>query len=280
MKKKFLSIMSFAVVSSMMAISLTGCGTEAKATNQEVIMEEETIIVTDDESSEDATVNTEDEITVTEEVIVGEKDVNYTEYECFYVRDTLDMTDAKPMDMNTLNVEGKTYTLNESVNIYAPTTGALKGYTKPNIDVYVNSYNEEWYCLYFENEESPNNYILVKAEDFVASAGIEVEEKILITLDDVKKCFMEEIAEWQKDSSVISKMLDSASSDMESMEFKVPMYYSDSDTLQLDSWIAEMQAKYGLPSYDMFFIESIEDEFDEEYLWFRVYYKDSQEEEQ
>ena len=279
MKRKIIGIW----MTVMIMTSLIGCGTETKATNQE-ITGEETIIVADEGSSEEAIVSTGNEITETKEVIAGEEesndDASYTEYEFFYVKDNLEKTSVKAMDMNDLKVEGKTYTLNEPVNIYAPTTCILKGYTKPNIDVYVNSYNEEWYCLYFENEESPNNYILVKAEDFVASAGIEVEEKIFITLDDVKKCFMEEIAEWQKDSSVISKMLDSASSDMESTEFKVPMYYSDSDTLQLDSWIAEMQAKYGLPLYDMFFIEPINDEFDEEYLWFRVYYKDSQEEEQ
>ena len=181
------------------------------------------------------------------------------------------------MDMNDLDVEGKNYTLKDSVNIYATSKGALKGYTKPNIDVYVNSCNEDWYCLYFENEESPNDYILVKAEDFIASTGIEIKEKVLITLDDVRKCFMEEINDWEHEDSVTYEMLDSVSADMESVEFKLPKYYSDSDTLQLDSWMEQMQVKNNLLSYKEFYIEPIEDEAEEEYSWFRVYYKDLQE---
>lgn len=258
---------------------LAGCGAKPEATDQETNAGEDTVI-TEESALEDDTVSlqneTEEAETASEEVKADE-DVSYTEHEFFYVRDKLDMTDATPMDMNDLDVEGKNYTLKDSVNIYATSKGALKGYTKPNIDVYVNSCNEDWYCLYFENEESPNDYVLVKAEDFIASTGIEIKEKVLITLDDVRKCFMEEINDWEHEDSVTYEMLDSVSADMESVEFKLPKYYSDSDTLQLDSWMEQMQVKNNLLSYKEFYIEPIEDEADEEYSWFRVYYKDLQE---
>lgn len=284
MKKKILGIMAVILTASMLAASLTGCGTQVKATEQEVTGEE-TIIVTDDESSEDATVSTKE---ITETEVIGDDDdnisdnVSYTEYEFFYVRDKLDMTDATPMDMNDLDVEGKTYTLNESVNIYATSKGALKGYTKPNIDVYVNSCNENWYCLYFENEASPNDYILVKAEDFIAATGIEIEEKILTTLDDVRKTFMDSLNEiqYQDDTVANFEMLDFVSAEMEFVEFKVPMYCNESDTRQLYRWISQMQVENQLAMYSKFYIEPMEDEFDDEYLWFKVYYKDLQESEQ
>ena len=196
MRKKILGIIAVTLTASVLAATLTGCGTRAKATDQEVVMEEEPIIVTDEEDSEEVTIETEDEITETEEVVAddGEADVEatYTEHEYFYVRDELDMTDATPMDMNALNVDGTTYTLNESVNIYMPSVGALKGYTKPNIDVYVNSFNEDWYCLYFENEESPNNYVLVKAEDFIEASGM-YENMEAITADDIKFSLMPQL---------------------------------------------------------------------------------------
>ena len=66
MKKKILGAMSVVLATSMLAASLTGCGTQVKATNLE-IAGEETIIVTDDESYEDTPVNTENEITETDE---------------------------------------------------------------------------------------------------------------------------------------------------------------------------------------------------------------------
>ena len=89
MRKKILGIMAVTLTASMMAASLTGCGTQAKATDQDVAMDEETIVVTEQEEDAVATV-TEDGITATEEVIAddgeadGEAEASYTEHEfCF-----------------------------------------------------------------------------------------------------------------------------------------------------------------------------------------------------
>ncbi|RKI78137.1 hypothetical protein D7V90_17965 [bacterium 1xD42-87] len=272
MRKKILGIIAVTLTASVLAATLTGCGTRAKATDQEVVMEEEPIIVTDEEDSEEVTIETEDEITETEEVVAddGEADVEatYTEHEYFYVRDELDMTDATPMDMNALNVDGTTYTLNESVNIYMPSVGALKGYTKPNIDVYVNSFNEDWYCLYFENEESPNNYVLVKAEDFIEASGM-YENMEAITADDIKFSLMPQLDQMEHgDEEVYYVAVDDVIEEMTSVsEFTIPTYCKD-----VDGWMAQVIADNDFGNYQLFHIEKVEDKSDEENSCFRVTY--------
>ena len=272
MRKKILGIIAVTLTASVLAATLTGCGTRAKATDQEVVMEEEPIIVTDEEDSEEVTIETEDEITETEEVVAddGEADVEatYTEHEYFYVRDELDMTDATPMDMNALNVDGTTYTLNESVNIYMPSVGALKGYTKPNIDVYVNSFNEDWYCLYFENEESPNNYVLVKAEDFIEASGM-YENMEAITADDIKFSLMPQLDQMEDgDEEVYYVAVDNVIEEMTSVsEFTIPTYCKD-----VDGWMAQVIADNDFENYQLFHIEKVEDKSDEENSCFRVTY--------
>lgn len=272
MRKKILGIIAVTLTASVMTVSLTGCGTRAKATDQEVVMEEEPIIVTDEEDSEEVTVEPEDEITETEEVIAddveADAEASYTEHEYFYVRDELDMTDATPMDMNALNVDGTTYTLNESVNIYMPSVGALKGYTKPNIDVYVNSFNEDWYCLYFENEESPNNYVLVKAEDFIEASGM-YENMEAVTADDIKFSLMPQLDQMEHgDEEVYYVAVDDVIEEMTSVsEFTIPTYCKD-----VDGWMAQVIADNDFENYQLFHIEKVEDKSDEENSCFRVTY--------
>lgn len=272
MRKKTLGIIAVTLTASMLAASLTGCGTRAEATDQEVVIEEEPIIVTDEEDSDEVTIETEDEITETEEVIAddGEADTaaSYTEHEYFFVRDELDMTDATPMDMNALDVDGTTYTLNESVNIYMPSVGALKGYTKPNIDVYVNSFNEDWYCLYFENEESPNNYVLVKAEDFIEASGM-YENMPAVTADDVKLTLINQLYDAVNGvDEVYYVALDAATDEMDLVvEFTVPTYCRD-----LDESIAQIVADNDFGNYKYFCFEKVEEKSNEENSCFRVTY--------
>lgn len=262
MKKKAIGIMSLVLVGTMITASLAGCGTEAKATDQEIPMEEETIVVTDGEAdeTEQETEIVNDEVEPETEVVTEvAPDVVYEEHEFFYVRDKLDMTDATPMDMNDLNVEGKNYTLQDSVNIYATTKGALKGYTKPNIDVYVNSCNEDWYCLYFENEVTPNDYVLVKADDFIEAAGIEIKEKI--SPEDVIIIFNDLYAD---------KVTDEWDASFEGhgyTEFGVSVYKPDDKNK-----IVEVIEASEFSKYDKLYIEYAEELSDKNFHAFRVYY--------
>lgn len=71
MKRKIMSIIALAAVSAMTMTSLTGCGTKAEATDHEVTMGEETILVTEDESSENIIVDNGDENADAETVVAG-----------------------------------------------------------------------------------------------------------------------------------------------------------------------------------------------------------------
>lgn len=71
MKRKIMSIIALAAVSAMTMASLTGCGSNAKATDHEVTMGEETILVTEDESSENIIVDNGDEDADAETVVAG-----------------------------------------------------------------------------------------------------------------------------------------------------------------------------------------------------------------
>ena len=284
MKRKVVGIL----VTGMIIASLTGCGTktEVEATSQAVESSDtgtqpseeenaqEEVIVQDTEADNSVEVEETENNTSTDDAV-------YEEHEFFYVYadNQLDITDATPMDMNDLHSEDKTYTLQDSVNIYALFRGARKGYTKPNIEVYVVSCNEDWYCLYFENEATPNDCVLVKAEDFIASAGIEVdntsnemEEQVLITLDEIKECFAEEIKSKHDYDFSKFEMLDSSSSDMEFVEFRVPKYHSDDESLQLELWMTFPFMDYDLENYHKFYIEQFDEELGK-FLWLRVYYK-------
>ena len=71
MKRKIMGIIALAAVFAMTMASLTGCGSNAKATDHEVTMGEETILVTEDESSENIIVDNGDEDADTETVVAG-----------------------------------------------------------------------------------------------------------------------------------------------------------------------------------------------------------------
>lgn len=268
MKKKILSTVSLLLVCTMAAASLTGCGTQAKATDDEVVVDGETIIVTEEEKTESEAVIEEEEITETEVVEETQEEATYTEYELFYMRDSLDMSDATAMDMNALSVDGNTYTLNKSINIYAPEVGALMGYTKPNIEVYVNSCNEEWYCLRFDNVDGNTEFVLAKADDFIAATGEEPKEEITITADDVKQVFTELVSKLE----IEYELLDSPSGDMEYIEFSIPK-----DCENLEDWIGQMYISNDMSHYTTYCIELEDKDYGDGYMNFKFYYKNLKE---
>ena len=150
MRKKVISIMSLVLAGTMITASLTGCGTEAKATDQEIPMEEETIVVLDSETEQETEV-VNDEVEPETETVEEVPDVVYEEHEFFYVRDKLDLSSVEEIDFDALNLDNSgTYDLHESVNFYG-SKGAVIGYTKPEISVEVMNSSEDWYELYFEN---------------------------------------------------------------------------------------------------------------------------------
>lgn len=273
MRKKILGIIAVTLTASVMAVSLTGCGTKAKATDQEVVMEEEPIIVTDEEDSEDVTIETENEITETEEVVAdgGEADVEatYTEHEYFFALDEQDDSTAEDIDWDAIKPDGNDYLLKDSVNIYGSGMGRIAGYTKPDINVHVVTSSDDWYCIEFADEDPAYQLLLVKAEDFIEASGM-YEDMPAITADDIKFALIPQLSELAPDvdDEVYYIPLDEPTEEMTSVsEFTIPTYCKD-----VDEWMAQVIADNDFENYQFFYIEKVEDKSDEENSCFRVTY--------
>ena len=268
MRKKILGIIAVTLTASMMAVSLTGCGTEAKATDQEVVMEEEPIIVTDEEDSEEVTIETEDEITETEEV-VADAEATYTEHEYFFALDEQDDSTAEDIDWDAIKPDGNDYLLKDSVNIYGSGMGRIAGYTKPDINVHVVTSSDDWYCIEFADEDPAYQLLLVKAEDFIEASGM-YEDVPAITADDIKFALIPQLGEMAPDvdDEVYYIPLDEPTEEMTSVsEFTIPTYCKD-----VDGWMAQVIADNDFENYQFFYIEKVEDKSDEENSCFRVTY--------
>ncbi len=273
MRKKILGIIAVTLTASMLAATLTGCGTRAKATDQEVVMEEEPIIVTDEGDSEEVTIETEDEITETEEVIAddGEADTeaSYTEHEYFFALDKQDDNTAEDIDWDAMKPDGNDYLLKDSVNIYGSGMGRIAGYTKPDINVHVVTSSDDWYCIEFADEDPAYQLLLVKAEDFIEASGM-YEDMPAITADDIKFVLIPQLGEMAPDvgEEVYYIPLDEPTEEMTSVsEFTIPTYCKD-----VDGWMAQVIADNDFENYQFFYIEKVEDKSDEENSCFRVTY--------
>lgn len=273
MRKKILGIIAVTLTASVLAATLTGCGTRAKATDQEVVMEEEPIIVTDEEDSEEVAIETEDGITETEEVIADEGKADtaasYTEHEYFFALDKQDDSTAEDIDWDAMKPDGNDYLLKDSVNIYGSGMGRIAGYTKPDINVYVVTSSDDWYCIEFADEDPAYQLLLIKAEDFIEASGM-YEDMPAITADDIKFALIPQLGEMAPDvdEEVYYIPLDEPTEEMTSVsEFTIPTYCKD-----VDGWMAQVIADNDFENYQFFYIEKVEDKSDEENSCFRVTY--------
>lgn len=209
MKKKLLGIMPLAIVSSMMMVSLTGCGTRAKAAEQEVAGEE-TIIVTDDESSEDTIVNTEDEIAEPEEVVV---DATATDGDIVLYDEIGEYPDYLISDFTFELMEKKQVDAVDDIPVYSE-EGIKVGHVKGGVTIVLTEHgiNSRWYR--FENPLKDTDYqYLYMFED-----DIPIDESELLTSAEVKEWIIEHIS--NRDYA-IPVFLDDPDSDMEYIEFSI-----------------------------------------------------------
>lgn len=231
MRKKTLGIIAVTLTASMLAVSLTGCGTRAEATDQEVVIEEEPIIVTDEE---EVTIDTEDAITETEEVVAddGEADAeaSYTEHEYFFALDETDPNTEEEVDLSALVPVQETHELKDSVTLYGSGRGFIIGYTKPNITVELMSTSDDWYCINFADETPEYQLVLVRPDDFMAALGMD-ENMPAITANDVKMALINQLYDKVGDADGVHYVaLDEATDEMDlAVEFTIPTYCRDID---------------------------------------------------
>lgn len=271
MRKKFIRTMAVTITASMMAASFAGCGTEAKATDQEVPMEEETIIATDDEPLDDVDATAEDDTAGTEEEVAGGEE-------------TKDETDSEDSDIVFYDeigkypdyllsevayepMEEKAVTAVDDIDVYSE-EGFKVGCVKSGATVTLTEHgiNSTWYR--FENPVAGTdyNYLCMLDDD------IPINESELLKADEVKGWIIERISNRNFDPP---KYLDTPDSDMEYVEFSIDRQKEYPDA----GWIIDQVlfshgfdvGDFASSDYVTFCVECTENEMDIEC---KVYYKD------
>lgn len=169
MKKRAVGLLSVATL----AFCLFGCGNAAEPKQEEVQEDVQEVQQETKQEEVKTDAGTEQEETVTTE---QKDDREFSEYEYFFSTDKLDLDNTIPCDLSDMSPNGEycgNWELSNSINMYAERDGkaCVIGYTKENIPVNVFNSCDEWITLYFENETSPNDYKLIKVEDFLASSN-------------------------------------------------------------------------------------------------------------
>lgn len=219
MKKRVLSIVSVMVATSMMAASLTGCGTRTKATDI-TVNDEDTIIVEEEDTETDTEAEAaEDEITETE--VIGddsdedeETDTISTESGDIVFYDEIGKyPDYLLSEVEYETMEDKRVTAVDDIPVYS-WEGIKVGYVKSGATVVLTEHgiNTRWYR--FENPISGTDYdYLCMLDD-----DIPIDENDLLTSDEVKEWIVERISKRDYDAPVF---LDVPDSDMEYVEFSI-----------------------------------------------------------
>lgn len=254
MKRRAVAIL----VTGMIMASLTGCGTEAKATNQEVTTKEETIIVTDEDSSENDTIEKE-------KVIVGEKEADDVGVGDIVFYDEIGKyPDYLLSDVEYETMEDKVVTAVNDIPVYSG-EGMKVGYVKGGATVILTEHgiNTRWYR--FENPVSNTDYdYLCMLDDDIPS-----EEIPMLSAEEVKA---EIIAAMLNRTDELPTILDAPTSDMEVYECRI-LREDDPGNFT----IRRMNALENMDTFDIgnYMTYYVECEEDGEFAICRIYYKDS-----
>lgn len=282
MRKKIVSIMALSLVATMGAASLTGCGTQAKATD--IIVEDGDTIIVDDEDTETAKVEimeteTTDETAITSTEVIdgsdeapvefaGAEDDNIVLYA--EIAEHGEYLGQKDKEFNAAN---GIVVANEDVPIYNG-DGIEVGYIKNGGTVSVTEYGLNAWSR-FENPIAGTGYdYLYVLKDYVTDG-----DQITITIADAEEAVKEELSKRGYDAPTFVSNTDG----MEMYEFRIPSVYANAQDMEISG-----------PNYyvDRFFsqrdentedIESIRfyktyvvvcSEDTDDYIICQVYYKD------
>ncbi len=267
MKKKFLSAVSLVLAYTMAAASLTGCGTQAKATDQE-IEDGETIIVTEEEepSEDDAIIETEDETTETE--VVEEEEASFAGAEnedIVLYAEIAEYGKYMPFTDQTFEPETNTVIAYEDIPIYNE-MGVEVGYVKNGSTITLTESATEIYWARFENPIEGTDYeYLYMIRDYIAQTervenSLSADEMKEIIIDALDQVFAE------------AKIVNTPTSDMEVYEFVISNENNTSAiNHRLDETIFMGSDAY---KYTTFYVECTEDADGEPYIHCKVFYKD------
>lgn len=269
MKKKILSIIALSLVMTMMAASLTGCGTEAKATDQDV-EDGDTIIVADDEET---VIDTEEEVAETE--VVEEETEEKTAFEgaendeIVLYSEIAEYGEYMPMKDETFEAESNTVVAYEDIPVYNG-DGVEVGYVKNGSTVITTESATEYYWARFENPIKEAEYeYLYMLKDYI----IETQRVAnALSADEMRQIISDSISETFAKSKIIS----SPTSGMKVCEFIIT---NDNKLYEIHQTLdEELYMGSDAYMYTTFYVECAEDEDGEPYIHCKVYYKDLYEE--
>lgn len=265
MKKRTL-FLTLTLTMAMSVTSLTGCGTQAKATYDENAIVEETPTTEEDTMKEEVVVAGEDDTSTTEDTSNVENDIPSTTYGDLVVYNDAIKTDYE-VDLETFQPSDEEYTLSDNVDIYY-TDGWQAGYLKKGATISVYDVSTDWIRIY--NPEKTDtftiDFLLVKVGDLSKSTSSDVttNAEVAFTQDEVLKAIQERFS--NKDMGY--ELLDAPESDMQKAEFSV----SKTETIPTSIVDSYLYAKLNLSDYTKFYIE--ENGEDNENYNFVIYYKD------
>lgn len=271
-KRKIVSIMALSLVVAMGAVSLTGCGSQAKATDitiddgDTIIVDEEDLDVeTDTEAESESDV---DEITSTEVIgddetatdFVGAEDENivlYAEIEKYPSYQPLSDEEYTPVN--------EIVTANEDI-VICNGDGFKVGYIKNGATISVTEYSSIAWAR-FENPIKGTDYdYLYVLKDYIA---VPDANQFTVTESDIKQKIIDDIKNLDVTDYIF---VDTPSNDMEVFEFRIESVFKDE--IDFNYWYSQCteDGNIALSSYMTYCIECEKDT--DGWISCKVYYKD------
>lgn len=161
MKKNKILVIGLVVT---MMFSVVGCGDKEETSTVEATTNE---VVAENNEVEES-VETETTTPIEEEDTHTPKESDYVEYLEFYGPENHENREILVDEETFEKYNGENVILSESVNLYYD-DGCPAGYTKPGIEVQIDTYSDEWYSIYLDMDETYTKCRLVKAEEFEAA---------------------------------------------------------------------------------------------------------------
>lgn len=274
MKKKVIGIISLVLAGTMMTISLNGCGTQAKATD-EALEDGDTIVVKEGEEeavSEEAAIETGDESTDTE--VVGGREEIASDFagaendNIVLYAEIAEYGEYGPQKDKIFEPVSNTFTAYDDLPIFNG-DGIEVGYIKNGSTVTFTGYASNAWAR-FENPIAGTEYDYLYAFKEYAENSNYIET--MLSADEMKQLIIDDLN--KRSENELPTILNAPDPDMEVYECRISR---ENNPMVLDYRLREAlhQDTMNESSYMTYYIECEEDE---DYINCKIYYKDSYDE--
>ena len=236
-KRKIMSIIALSLVVAMGAVSLTGCGTQAKATDV-TVDDGDTIIVDEEDLETEVENETESEIDADEitstEVIGGEESVSdfagAEDENIVLYAEIAEYGEYCSQEDQTFEPVNNTFTASDNLPVYN-VDGIEVGYIKKDATITFTGYASNAWAR-FENPIEGTDYDYLYG--FKEYADVPNTNQITINPSDIEQKVIDDLKHIDINPPTI---VDSPTSDMEVFEFRMDSVYEDVD--DFDFWYSK-----------------------------------------